>query len=147
MAIRTLFRSLSTKSSKRDKSDKMADQQQQPQAVQAQQAQAAQAQATQQQQKAEPVAPGITREQEIEAYGWQAVPRSGAAILNMAQNFSEAPIFRFPELEQNLTQTDLTQKVEKYAKEQLPMETFNHSMRVFLYGTPASDFLLIQFAR
>lgn len=133
MAIRTLFRSLSGKSNK--KSDKMADQQQQQQQLtQAQAAQAAQAQQAQQQQKPEPVAPGITREQEIEAYGWQAVPRSNAAILNMAQKFEEAPVFRFPELEQNLTQTDLTQKVEKYAKEQLPMETFNHSMRVFLYG-------------
>lgn len=129
MAIRTLFRSLSGKSSK--KSDKMADQQQQQQA---QAAQAAQAQQAQEHQKPEPVAPGITREQEIEAYGWQAVPRSNAAILSMAQKFSEAPVFIFPELEQNLTQTDLTQKVEKYAKKQLPIETFNHSMRVFLYG-------------
>ena len=129
MAIRTLLRSLSGRSSK--KSDKMADQQQ---PTQAQAAQAQQAQEAQQQQKPEPIALGITREQEIEAYGWQAVPRSNAAILNMAQKFEEAPVFRFPELEQNLTQTDLTQKVEKYAKEQLPMETFNHSMRVFLYG-------------
>lgn len=138
MAIRTLFRSLSGRSSK--KSEKMSEQQQHQQ--QAQAAQAQQAQAAHQQQKPKPVAPGVTREQEIEAYGWQAMPRSNAAILNMAQKFEEAPVFRFPELEQNLTQTDLTQKVEKYAKEQLPMETFNHSMRVFLYGTSTSHFLL-----
>lgn len=136
MAIRTLFRSLSGRSSK--KSEKMSEHQQQQQQQQAQAAQAQQDQAAQQQQKPELAAPGVTREQEIAAYGWQAVPRSNAAILNMAQKFEEAPVFRFPELEQNLTQTDLTQKVEKYAKEQLPMETFNHSMRVFLYGTPTS---------
>lgn len=80
--------------------------------------------------------PQHTREQEIEAYGWQAVPRSNAAILAMGQQFDQAPTYQFPELERNLTQTELTQKVEAYAKEHLPMETFNHSMRVFLYGKP-----------
>ena len=75
-----------------------------------------------------------SREQEIEAYGWQAVPRSNDALLKTGKAFIEAPVFQAQELEQSVPVSELSRQVEAYAKESLPVQTFNHSMRVYLYG-------------
>lgn len=125
MHIPSILRSKSYKGT--DKSDIMASQQQTPPAQQAQ----APPQDQQQQQQTQAT---HTREQEIELYGWAAVPRSNDAILAMAEKVPEAPLFDIAELEQSVPQSNLAKQVEKYARDNLPMETFNHSMRVFLYG-------------
>ena len=127
MRIPSILRSKSYKGTA--KSDIMASQQ--PQQTQAQATQQPQAQ---QQQRAAPVQQQHTREQEIELYGWAAVPRSNEAILSMAEKVAEAPVFDIAELEKSLPQSQLAKQVEKYARDALPLETFNHSMRVFLYG-------------
>lgn len=74
----------------------------------------------------------MTREEDIEAYGFAALPRSTAALLATRkdpQTPTELGVDDIP-----IPDSALVKKVLEYAKKELPVETFNHSMRVFYYG-------------
>lgn len=73
------------------------------------------------------------REEDITAYGFTALPVSMTALLAARKD---------PQLPTPLTISDipvpsspLATAVLEHAKRELPIETFNHSMRVFYYGT------------
>jgi len=68
----------------------------------------------------------------ISAYGFTAIPRSQSKIL--AHAGSNKPAKALAE-EITVPSTDLAKKVHAYAKEHLSEQTFNHSMRVFYYGS------------
>lgn len=59
-------------------------------------------------------------------------PRSHVEILATLENPRPANI-KVSEI--TLLDTDVARKTYQYAKEELPEKTFNHSMRVYYYGT------------
>ena len=69
-----------------------------------------------------------------ENFGWIAVPRnrsnvpSAEDVKEMNNEFYSDPMDAWPV-------TDVTDKARTYAQEHLTKETYNHSMRVFCYGT------------
>jgi cyanamide hydratase len=65
-------------------------------------------------------------------HGWTAVPRSIDALL-AGINKSNTKPFKVSDIV--VPQSEAAQKTMAYAKEHLPEPTFNHSMRVFYYGT------------
>lgn len=68
-----------------------------------------------------------------EQHGWTAVPRSLEKLIGSRKDARPTPLSveDIP-----LPDSALVQEVTKYAKEHLPSETFNHSMRVYYYGMP-----------
>ncbi|KAH8808395.1 hypothetical protein F5884DRAFT_369000 [Xylogone sp. PMI_703] len=69
----------------------------------------------------------------IEKYGWTAVPRKVETLLSQSQNASD-PARAIPVSTIELPTSQLTKSVWQYVKDRLPVETFNHSMRVYYYG-------------
>ena len=70
----------------------------------------------------------------IEAYGWTAVPRDLPTLLRtQSQALGPAKTISISSIA--LPDTPLAKAVYEYAKKELPIEVFNHSMRVFYYGT------------
>lgn len=71
----------------------------------------------------------------IRAYGWGPKPRDPNVFLREKVSADPAPVLvesiRLPD-------TPLANKALDYAKQELNTETFNHSMRVFYYGTNGS---------
>lgn len=68
----------------------------------------------------------------IEAYGFTAVPRSLEKQLAHTSPSNNKPL-----LLEDLPlphSHEASKQAHQYAKEYLPAETFNHSMRVFLWG-------------
>ncbi|KAL1306729.1 hypothetical protein AAFC00_005394 [Neodothiora populina] len=68
----------------------------------------------------------------VEEHGWTPVPRSLDKVVNSRkdpQPPKAVTVDDFPPPTSPLVQT-----VTKYARENLPQETFNHSMRVYYYG-------------
>jgi cyanamide hydratase len=68
----------------------------------------------------------------IEQFGFTAVPRSlDKLIATQSTKATSTPIsvddIEFPN-------TALATSIHAYAKENLPMKTYNHSMRVYYYG-------------
>lgn len=75
-----------------------------------------------------------TREAQVKEYGWTAVPcdlKQKASALKKPNKAS------LPQLVKDipLPNTAIAQSVLEYAEAELPKPTFNHSMRVFYYGT------------
>ncbi|OCK78854.1 cyanamide hydratase family HD domain-containing protein [Lepidopterella palustris CBS 459.81] len=68
----------------------------------------------------------------LEAYGWTPVPRSQSKLLG---SIDSKPAAKISTSDVTLPSSQLAQKVFEYAKAQLPEQTFNHSMRVFYYGS------------
>ena len=68
----------------------------------------------------------------IEKYGWTAVPRKVSDLLQQSQASSPAPPVAVSSIP--LPSSPLSTAVHDYAQLELPVETFNHSMRVFYYG-------------
>lgn len=68
----------------------------------------------------------------IEEHGWSAVPRSIEKVVSSRK--SPKPPKPVTPDDFPLPHTPLTQTVTMYAKEHLPKETFQHSMRVYYYG-------------
>lgn len=68
----------------------------------------------------------------IEKYGWTAVPRKVSALLSQSEVSSSAPQFLLSDFP--LPDTELATKVHEYAKQELDIKTYHHSMRVFYYG-------------
>jgi hypothetical protein len=72
-----------------------------------------------------------TKNAELSANGWAAVPRSFSKSL--------ADVDKHKQAEMSVDQaeppnSDIAKKTQAFAKEQLPEKTFNHSMRVWYFG-------------
>ncbi|KAG0649570.1 Urea hydro-lyase [Hyphodiscus hymeniophilus] len=74
----------------------------------------------------------------IEEYGWTAVPVDLQTLLSQSPTAS-APAKPISVSSIVLPSSELAVAVQQYAKKELPIETFNHSMRVFYYGEHAPD--------
>ncbi|ELR02911.1 hypothetical protein, variant [Pseudogymnoascus destructans 20631-21] len=80
----------------------------------------------------------VAREEDIKAYGFSALPRSTAALLASrvdSKQPTELSVVDIP-----LPDSPLVTKVIEYGRKELPVETFNHSMRVFYYGIAIAKF-------
>ncbi|KAF1817055.1 putative urea hydro-lyase/cyanamide hydratase [Eremomyces bilateralis CBS 781.70] len=64
-------------------------------------------------------------------FGWTAVPRSQPALYKSTSKANSKP---FSPHEVKLPSSPVAVQTHEYAKANLPEKTFNHSMRVFLYG-------------
>ena len=69
----------------------------------------------------------------IEKYGWTAVPLKVLALLEQSQASGPAPAVSVSSIP--LPSSLLSKAVHKHAQRELPIETFNHSLRVFYYGS------------
>lgn len=69
----------------------------------------------------------------LKNHGWTAVPRDPSALLHGKKNVKDPK----PHYVESITvpQTPLANAVYDYARRQLIEQTFNHSMRVYFYGT------------
>ena len=72
----------------------------------------------------------------LEANGWIAQPRSVSTFLGDTTSLKAPEPQRVDNIP--LPSTPLANAVLEYAKKELREETFNHSMRVYYYGTPIS---------
>jgi cyanamide hydratase len=68
-----------------------------------------------------------------ERYGWIAVPRDRSNVPS-AEEVHKIDREWFSDPLESWPITDVTNKAREYAQQELPIETFNHSMRVFCYG-------------
>jgi len=71
----------------------------------------------------------------ISKYGWTAVPRSFTTLLSESQTAlpsTPAPAYTISSLP--FPSSHLVTSIRAYASKELPIETFNHSMRVYYYG-------------
>jgi len=68
----------------------------------------------------------------VKAYGWTALPRKLETLLSTRQNTSNPPAVTVDSIK--VPDTNLAKSILEYAKNELPNETFNHSMRVYYYG-------------
>ncbi len=68
----------------------------------------------------------------IKSYGWEAKPRDPAVFLDGKKNFKDPE----PQTVESIKLPDspIAKAVLEYARKELNVETFNHSMRVFYYG-------------
>ncbi|KFZ11728.1 hypothetical protein V502_07430 [Pseudogymnoascus sp. VKM F-4520 (FW-2644)] len=80
----------------------------------------------------------MAREEDIKAYGFTAYPRSTAALLASRVDPKQPHELSVEDIP--LPNTPLVTAVLEYAKRELPVETFNHSMRVFYYGIAITKF-------
>jgi len=78
------------------------------------------------------LAPLIAMSKTVEEHGWTAVPRSLEKLVNDRKNPKDATAIRVEDIA--IPNSPLAQSVLKYAKENLPKQTFNHSMRVYCFG-------------
>ena len=69
---------------------------------------------------------------EIEEHGWTAVPRDFKALLQGKPYLKEPTALLVDEIP--WPNDDLVTKTQKYAKDELQEQTYNHSMRVFYFG-------------
>jgi len=70
-------------------------------------------------------------EASISTDGWTAVPRAQSKVLSNVD--ANAPA-KFVVDDIKLPDSEVVKKTYEYAKEKLPEQTFNHSMRVYYYG-------------
>ncbi len=73
----------------------------------------------------------------VAEHGWTAVPLDAEAIFK-GKPYLHKPT---PVLVKDIhfpSDDPLVAKAQQYAKEQLPQQTYNHSMRIFYWGTPPS---------
>ncbi|OBT38954.1 hypothetical protein VE00_10896, partial [Pseudogymnoascus sp. WSF 3629] len=73
----------------------------------------------------------MTRDEDIKAYGFTALPRPMDTLLAARQD--PQPPTPLTTADIPLPSSPLVDAVLDYAKRELPIETFNHSMRVFYY--------------
>jgi hypothetical protein len=71
-----------------------------------------------------------------EKYGWTAVPRKVELLLQQSEASGPAKPISISSIQ--VPDSVLVKAVHEYAKKELAIETFNHSMRVFYYGNPPS---------
>src|SRR5438552_6738429 len=72
-----------------------------------------------------------TKNQELAAHGWTAVPRAQSKVISHVDKNSPAKIsvdtVKLPD-------SEIVKNAYEYAKRELPEKTFNHSMRVYYFG-------------
>ncbi|KAH6678427.1 cyanamide hydratase family HD domain-containing protein [Halenospora varia] len=69
----------------------------------------------------------------IQTYGWTPVPRDLSILLKeQSQASGNAPTVTVSSIP--LPSSELATKLHEYAKKELALQTFNHSMRVYYYG-------------
>jgi cyanamide hydratase len=68
----------------------------------------------------------------IEQYGFTAVPRSLDKLIADQSSGATSKTVTVDDIE--LPNTSLAKSIQAYAKEHLPRQTYNHSMRVYYYG-------------
>ena len=69
----------------------------------------------------------------VTAYGWTAFPRNVDALLATRERIMDAVPISVNDIK--LPDSKLARSILKYARTELTMETFNHSLRVYYYGT------------
>jgi cyanamide hydratase len=67
----------------------------------------------------------------LESYGWTSVPHDQSVLLKDVSPWNPAT---YDVAEIQVPDTELAKKATKYAKERLPEQVYNHSMRVYFYG-------------
>lgn len=67
----------------------------------------------------------------LETYGWTSVPHDTSVLLKNISPWDPA-IYYVTDIQ--VPDTELAKKTHAYAKERLPEEVYNHSMRVYFYG-------------
>ncbi|KAF7853386.1 hypothetical protein EAF04_010680 [Stromatinia cepivora] len=73
------------------------------------------------------------RQRAIESYGWTPVPASLSLLIQSSPSTHKpAPSLQTTDLP--FPSSSLVKSVQEYAKQELPQETFHHSMRVYHYG-------------
>ncbi|KAF4631545.1 hypothetical protein G7Y89_g6582 [Cudoniella acicularis] len=75
------------------------------------------------------------REAAIQTYGWTPVPHDLDLLLKQhseAPSGAAAPIISVSSIP--LPPSELAKKVHEYAKKELPVETYNHCLRVYYFG-------------
>lgn len=75
----------------------------------------------------------ISRDQQIKEYGWTALSCNPQEWGGVAE-YNKAPVQQLC-ADVPLPDTPVVRAAMAYVKEELPEHTFNHSMRVFYYGT------------
>jgi cyanamide hydratase len=68
----------------------------------------------------------------IEQFGFTAVPRSLDKLIADQSSGATSKAVKVDDIE--LPSTPLAKSIQAYAKEHLPRQTYNHSMRVYYYG-------------
>jgi cyanamide hydratase len=69
----------------------------------------------------------------IEEYGWTAAPRKVSTLLEQSQASGDAPPVSVSPIP--LPSSPFCNAVREHVQRELPVETFNHSMRVFYCGS------------
>jgi hypothetical protein len=75
----------------------------------------------------------------IKAYGWTAMPRKVETLL--ATRTDATPPTPVNVNDVPLPESPLAKAIHEYAKKELAPETFNHSMRVYYYGTYQLEYI------
>lgn len=70
--------------------------------------------------------------QHVEEFGWTAVPRNRSNIPSADDAKTQAVTVNFEDI---WPKTGLVKRARDHAKQELPKETYNHSLRVYCYGT------------
>jgi cyanamide hydratase len=68
----------------------------------------------------------------VTAYGWTALPRKVETLLATRKDVKPPAPVHVKDIA--IPDSPRAQAVHEYAKQELPLETFNHSMRVYYYG-------------
>lgn len=71
---------------------------------------------------------------DVEEYGWTAVPRNRSTVPD-AEHCEATTLPITVDFEKIWPQTEVVKKAEEWVKARLPEKTFNHSLRVYCYGT------------
>ena len=76
--------------------------------------------------------------EEVQANGWTAVPVDGKQIIDGARPLSAPASITFEEI--SFPSDDpLVLEAQTFAKQRLSVEAFNHSMRVYYWGTSSTS--------
>jgi hypothetical protein len=77
--------------------------------------------------------------QEVEEFGWTAVPRNRSNIPSAKDADTRAAFVISADIWPN---TQVVKKAQEYARKELLRETYNHSLRVYCYGTSTWPLML-----
>ena len=69
----------------------------------------------------------------VEKYGWTAVPRKVSDLLQLSEASGSPSTLSIADIA--VPNTPLAAKIQEYAKDELPIKTYHHSMRVYYYGS------------
>lgn len=81
-------------------------------------------------------------EDSVEKYGWTSVPHDQSVLLRDVSPWNPAD---YTIADIHVPNSEIVTKVTEYAKEQLPEQVFNHSMRVYYYGKQFSCSFALSF--